>query len=603
MTHPWIESRDEFEVVFSSTAAIEDYEKAATIRAYQTYGFDNASTSEVQSFSHIETGVQLLHEGGLVAITFGDGQLVRALPDLVLVLVALGWKEAEIYHPEATMGQFLRDLGSAIPAHLDFDVRPAGSAAELPEARELVAYGASLLQNVADTPQAVSDFHRIAMDELSSMGADTLGESNPVQGHADPITLDEQLDDDLASESASAQHVNVAPSYPAGSSVFVDDLEAQPMIPFLGDLQEIEPIHLVDDIEVSLSEANTSAFPKSEDATAKAVPNLDSVVHTHEPTLTTMVEGASELAGAPVGDSHQEICVQQELPSQELALQPHHGQERHIEAIWSPTLLRIGQSAMCFDNPNEPVTLEDVDRFASEIKASEVVHIWPGLLNQSVRWDLLGEINPQAPWIAEVIAALIEKDQPIVSTCIAAVLSGLAPKAGAQLRDLLDQILAGKTFENFDDVPWLKGCMHVNQSFTHTVLAAFGSLLLAPAGQAFIDIRVETASESSVLNTFSVRGLVEEPTSKLYVIHVDAIDGPFVELIAKMLLAIGARYANSTRAGTQALAFQHEARRAESMRREQEKQQALVLAQEHAEKLRVIMQSAGITAADLRLTV
>ncbi|MFW6098741.1 MAG: hypothetical protein ACOC7Q_02310 [bacterium] len=93
--HPWVQDYASYEAVLCSTHEVGQWDQSATLRAYQTYGFDDASTpGNDQTFRHIDTGVLLLHDGDVVAIQFGDGNLSAALSELFLVLSALGWKEA-----------------------------------------------------------------------------------------------------------------------------------------------------------------------------------------------------------------------------------------------------------------------------------------------------------------------------------------------------------------------------------------------------------------------------------------------------------------------------------------------------------------------------
>ena len=143
--HPWVQDYASFEAVLCSAHEGGQWDQSATLRAYQTFGFDDASTpGNDQTFRHLDTGVLLLHDGDVVAIQFGDGNLPAALSDLFLVLGALGWTEAVVYHPAESLGALLNDMGKAIPGHMQFDVRAAkaeSDAAHLPEAAALVERG------------------------------------------------------------------------------------------------------------------------------------------------------------------------------------------------------------------------------------------------------------------------------------------------------------------------------------------------------------------------------------------------------------------------------------------------------------------------------
>jgi hypothetical protein len=264
------------------------------------------------------------------------------------------------------------------------------------------------------------------------------------------------------------------------------------------------------------------------------------------------------------------------------------------------SLIRVGNSALSFDTPDAPVSLADVGRAADQMGAKEVVHVWPGLVNQAERWDLIGEIDLSAPWFAEVVANELEVQKPIERVWFAAALLQLAKRKNvAQLRDLLVEVMAGDCAEPCGALAQstaFKPADH--EHFVHSVLSRFSALLLSNDGESFLDIRPAEQladAEPVEMRIFSVRSMLLAPEAKLYVVHVDAIDGPFVEMVVNLLKVVASRYAISTRARKQAQALQHVVERRETTLREAERKETLETVQKTVVGLMEQLKKAGFT--------
>lgn len=603
--HPWVQDYASFEAVLCSAHEGGQWDQSATLRAYQTFGFDDASTpGNDQTFRHIDTGVLLLHDGDVVAIQFGDGNLPAALSDLFMVLGALGWTEAEVYHPAETLGALLNDMGRAIPGHMQFDVRaakPESDAAHLPEAAALVERGKSLLQGVALGHKEAQEFNSLALGELESMGPDQgaemahamaslpLGQGSHVISTVGPVHLDD--DPVFGDRGREPDHSPHAPAHStilqSHGQLFVEDDDAGPVVPVLqGKAQQASIQRASTDVSQAIDRLSQQVSPAghalaSEDTTDLGYP-IDRDVsgasaayseYVELPVVEEREQGGRE----PVSSMErpvQDIPAMVPRPVADAALNNQLLVQREVKVgNGAVSLIRVGNSALSFDTPNAPVSLADIGRAADQIGASEVVHVWPGLINQTERWDLIGEIDLNAPWFAEVVANELEVQKPIERVWFAAALVQLARGRGfAQLRDLLVKLMAGDCVEACGTLAQsmaFKPADHEN--FLHAVLGCFSALLLSHDGESFLDIRPAehlATGEPVEMRTFSVRSMLLAPEAKLYVVHLDAIDGPFVETIVNLLKVVASRYAVSTRARKQAQALQHEVERRESTMRE-----------------------------------
>ncbi|RWA45678.1 hypothetical protein AU476_01195 [Cupriavidus sp. UYMSc13B] len=92
------------------------------------------------------------------------------------------------------------------------------------------------------------------------------------------------------------------------------------------------------------------------------------------------------------------------------------------------------------------------------------------------------------------------------------------------------------------------------ERFANLVLDRFSGLMLSHEGESFLDVRPADGrggEDHLEVRTFNVRSMIEASEPKLYVIHLDAIDGPFITMVVNLLMAVATRYSVSTRARTQ----------------------------------------------------
>lgn len=614
--HPWIQDFASFEAVLCCTHKLGQWEPSSTLRAYQTYGFDDASTpGNDQTFRHIDTGVLLLHDGEVVAIQFGDGNLSAALSDLFLVLNALGWKEAEVYHPSETLPALLHDMGKAIPGHMEFDVKGAKGASDsgrLAEAAALIERGKSLVQGVASGAQEVQDFNQLALGELESMAPDhhalhsaaVTDASAPQPTHQSaevvpasaPVYLVEDFDIELRDATPGQSFFAQEPApgvRPQHGQVFLDDDDSGPVVPVLGAPAQQSPAH-------SSESASLEANAAQE---LPVAPTFALGSHTSPETEALEERGHREvLVEVPVVQLAQPAQAEPSLPPNAPTGVAEGGLLKRRSARdhgGMQSLIRIGNSALSFDLPDAPMSMEHIGQCADQLSAVEVVHLWPGLINQAERWDLIGELDLTAPWFAEVVASEVVPHETIERVWFAAALLQLArQRPRSQLRDLLTMMLAGDANDCGAIVQAATYKPEARERFVSMVLDSFSGLLLSQEGESFIDIRpaeCTVADGHLELRAFTVRSMVEMEDPKLYVIHLDAIDGPFIAMIVKLLKAVAERYSLSTRARTRAEALQREVDRRETTQREAERMKTLESVQTTMADLMAQLKKAGLT--------
>jgi hypothetical protein len=520
--HPWLDDFEAYEAVLRCTHAIQPWDAGATLRAYQTYGFDAAFTpGNDNSYKHAETGVMVQHDGDVVAACFGDGELKLMFADLFLVLCALGWKKAEVYHPEASMGALLHDMGKAIPAHLDFDVSPADVGQVLGSSRAaqaMVSRGKELVAAMQQGESGHLAFDDIALGELESMGGDeglplalpeagapTLEASGGIAAHGASLPL--VLDDDAP----------IVPSLGAGarSAEFEADLE----LPATAE-DGPTPRQAAENVLVPSPELEEPADARDGAREVEQVRQQLPAAPAGQAAYAVRTEATAAAAGTSERASWLRVPAKPQLPS----------------------VVLLGLNALCFDYPNAPLAATDLEAAAQEVGPSEVVHLSPGLMGQAWRWDALGEASTEAPWAAERLASDLIPDNEEGAAFFALAAATLRRvKERPQVRDVL-------TSDATDLAP-VEALGVVDAGACRRALVG---LLATPAGDAFVDLPTPAAGggQGQGARSFTARQLSESEDGRVFVIHVDATDGQTAERLARALQKTAVRQAGSTRGAT-----------------------------------------------------
>lgn len=594
--HPWVQDFTAYEAVLCCTHEVSAWDETQSLRAYQTYGFDDASTpGNDQTFQHIDTGILLLHDGDVVAIQFGDGNLALALPDLFHVLNALGWREAEVYHPAETMGALLHDMGRAIPGHMALDVHAAKLGVEpvrSPEAAALVEHGRSLmLEGVASGAREVDDFNALALGELESMSGLEPGVSARPAGAVEAgriASAESPAHVGGAEASGTVRTPAQSPRAPGvdrprSQAYFEDD--GEPLVPVLS--PQLGSTFIMQPSRVQPVSGPVMLDDFGPDDVAAALHHGEGEVALHSPQP---VQGArrQELpaGGGQVTDP---LTVQVVHPvtaaKVEVTAIPTHPADVPSK---HPALFRIGQSAICFDLPGQPVSVEQVGQLADELQAADVVDVWPGLAGQAVRWDVIGEVDPGAPWFAELVAEDLNVQRHVDRVCFASALRYLSQYQvqPAQLRDVLDLVLG-----DHDGVPFGKLLNLVDRpKFFASIMDRFAGLLLADEGEAFVDIR----REGDPVRLLCLRALQDDPKATLYVVHRDSTDGRFAEFISELLMTAAQTLSLSARGQRRAQAMELEQSRQVAQERAAAQQEAVQAVQQTMSQLHDLLRKAGV---------
>lgn len=521
--HDWLEGHEEFEAVLVCTNELPTWETDAAMRAFAIYHWTDATTAgDDSSLRHNESGTIIRHDGDMLAIDFGHGALNEALPDLFLALNALGWRGAEVYHPASTLNALLSDMGRAIPANLDFDVRPAKIGTPISDTPE-----GQMLLNSGNTKTVLQSTGAIEDTTILNMFRD-LGNTKDVPkasislAHNGVINLiDDDTGENTLDEQLTPTHANVAPT-------FADDFDETPLIPNL---------EIIDTFE-NQAEINTGDFLPETEMLFVELPDH----HNEKASVTNTPDTA-------IASEHvQETC---EAVTEELM-----NANKLVLDLAVQKLIKVGQSIFCFDMSHDPISSNEIESIAAEYKIpnDQIVHLRPGAIKEPVRWDVLGEIDPDYPWLSEKLVATIMpiKDLPLVS-CIFLALKKNAPFAG--LRDVL--MLASKTpeeltqmFANFSPAAEML-LNHAKMTglvqAMDTIVQRLGALALAPSGQSFVDLLDSGEFPGELQEAFTVREVMQSTTARIFVVHVDVLDSVFVETIAGSLRDIAKLHAATKR--------------------------------------------------------
>lgn len=494
--HPWVVDYREFEAVLLCVNERGEFKPDADLRAFQIYGWDDATTpGNDRTYAHAKTGVMVRYEGNVAAIEYSGERLTEALEDLFRALAGLGWLLADVYHPAITMNALLTDMGRAIPPGCDLDLRAARDLDELsdtPEGSDIVARGMALL-GVSDE----NAFHRDVLAEFAELEPEdsaTVALAPAATPTSGPLFL---ADDEGATGDGNIDvHPEVAPH--AGMDWQVD-LDETPRHFVPGAHRPLTP-----DIEAPARATRAPSMPANEppiteartDDSRGSARDVQQVI----PPRPVVSAAATPKAG-PASEAPVAVGTRSEQVSSGLQFY----------------VARVGVSAIMFDRPGTGLTAEDIERLSDEMNAAEVVHLYPGMLDAEVRWDVFGELDAERPMLAEKLAALLSGvDQG--NGLLAAKLVQLSTRESpAGLRGLVEMVSAPEYVEEGQKGLVWQASVQALQGF----IAMHGAVALSPAGKAFVDV-------AGTPGPFSVRNVIHSRRPSVYVVHVDSLDGPVV---------------------------------------------------------------------------
>lgn len=524
--HPWIDDAldaEEMEAVLVATNELPDWDAGATMRAFQTYLWSNASAGGDQvSFVHDDSGVIICHDGNVVGIECGHGSLRDAIPDLISALYALGWRGAFVFSRAVLMQEVLEDIGRSIPAHLNFDVREAMRGvpvSDMPETQSLMDHSRDVLRAAAGRGSADGDDS--SMDEQALAVLRSLDE--PTASDA-PVSIS-LADDDYEAEVVDDNNISLAASLNVAASlapaISPATQSSRPLtFPRSGSLDDGDDAPRVfefvadKDAAPHPADAGDALYEHAAVPAALPVPVTDS--RTVEDTRN------QEALGSPTKESRpptMTLITRAPAPTkQQTTDAPRMAQTPFGE------LLQVGKSTFCFTNPSVirpsdmPVSLID----EMGVAAGQVVHLWPGAVKQVVRWDVLGEIDLDHPLFAETWAHWAFADCKSAVQVADTVLR-LRATPGAGLRDLRDQMTT--------DI---------------AIQSALAALCLVPLGQAFVDVpATDEGAQEETPEVFTVREVMSCQVPRLFVVHVDTLDGAFVRWVITLLRRVIDGYSGS----------------------------------------------------------
>lgn len=547
----------DYELVMVCLNPLPDWNDGASIRAFQTYMFDDVTTSgDEPLFKHSETGTDIRYDGTEIAITYGYGNLFDVFIDLIRALHSLGWREAEVYHKQDTMNALLSDIGRAVPANMDFEVRPAQlnkPIAEYPEARQLIEHTAQVMKPDG-APAAMEDTEEATIKAgFLSLMDDPATPSLPASLPASRVVAVSLIDDDPMVPTDNDELLfpaknSIAPTRPMQQ--FADEEPAVFDLPEEGNgtLPESASFDEYPEPDVPSTEPMTpaSTIQASDETTVED--GQETVENEHQLSLPEKHAAPPKESSIPskidVSNEKREIVI---MDCAEMPVVPG----------LSDKMARVGHSVFCFDLPESPFTAADMQLIVNEfnIYGDQIIHLHPGKLKEPVRWDVFGEIDLNYPWFAEIMANEMQlplKNINIVATLLLA-LKKLKP--APELRDLLMFASASEMVEVSASVSntALSLMKHFHQygdlsdgfiqnGIINAIVTKLGALALAPTGESFVDLMDGEKYAESVVDTFSVLETARSSTAKVFVVHVDVLDGPFVVWLTQYLRAIAQKY-------------------------------------------------------------
>lgn len=530
--HEWITGYREFEAVLQCVNPLPDWNADSAVRGFQTFGWNDASTpGNGMTFAHDETGVFIQYEGELVAIQFTEGRLADALPDLFMVLFGFGWREAVVYHAPETIGALLADIGRSIAAGMDFDVRAAQSL------RSDSEYG--FHSSLVGLGRGTADDDTL-LGELGSMGRELGVHQHPdltavtaplVLPDEEPVLGDEFHKFTQTNTAVQAQSSEVGYEFLSRVQT-TNNLTSAPIVAS----RVVAPAPAWGSPMRSAAAA-TRLFEAPGDDASGAVSG--------ELRQSTPIETESAAGNPGVHTSTKNIASEVATVSRSSA--------SSLQSDTMKSVISVGLSTFCFITPSAGVAKGEIDKLIAQASPSAVVHMYPGALNEKWRWNVLGEIEEAYPWFAEKFVhamGISERQSAFVSSFLLDVKRSLEV---AQLRDLITACLTLDEHSNPAGVALspstnmlMRRCGHsLAEEALDALAARFEALFLCPVGAGFVD--VTNGAVGVPEQVFTVRQILQSSESHVYVIHVDAMDGPFVGTLVELLRWVVSSHAASGR--------------------------------------------------------
>lgn len=590
--HEWVENFDEYEAVFLCTNPLGPWDTDVAVRAFQTFGWDDATMPGTDmTFAHALSAVMIKYDGNVLAINFGNGHLSEALPDLFAAITGLGWETAEVFHRPESMSALLKDIGAAIPANMAFDVVPAKSVIEISsfaEAESLVNRGRAMLQkgDINTGSGAIMLEELESMTPLAPESAPMLGQ--PFMGTSATkkvgIVLDDIDDhiDDHTQEIPALVHPSVQQTVKAALPVervvrvpLVDEIRPDspvpperlaPVAPYVSAVQPVaKPMTVValNDLVEAHAKAQATLVIENEHL-RDALSIADERLAEEKESVRRLVEEQEQQAAQARAS-----WLEPELPTavaQAVAVDMFEGVSADAPSVFEGAI-HVGASTFCFDLPDAPVSNDDVTRMTDQLLATHmnqrlnVVHVHPGAINEALRWDVFGELPSEYPWAAQKLAAAMGFTGDHCSLVASVLIELKVATTFAQLRDVLAMCAPDglDSRSSLDRILGEGSSLAKRRLFARLlpielaqvldgIVSRLGGLLLCPEGSAFVDVRCsgdELAPEMQEM--FTMRDLAQSPLARLFVIHVDALDGPFVTWLVDLLKAVALSYSMTGR--------------------------------------------------------
>jgi hypothetical protein len=249
-----------------------------------------------------------------------------------------------------------------------------------------------------------------------------------------------------------------------------------------------------------------------------------------------------------INDIEARCSADQPLPAPSLPSDSRPAQE-HV--------VTVGRSVFCFDLPDARLSQDDAKSiFAKHSCKSPITVLSPNAIRQTMRWDVLGEIDPLSAWSGEsLIKHLFPNSDTTLIVCMIRLLRVRNSFAG--LRDLLlfASDYASSMVNSMTQLSPSASALFAHARSTGAldrtikdIFDSIGCLSHVQPGEAFVDILSPNGDDiaAGVNNAFTLRDIANSSSSNCFWIRLGPLDGVFAERLAVALQSLAFAHAKNT---------------------------------------------------------
>jgi hypothetical protein len=216
-------------------------------------------------------------------------------------------------------------------------------------------------------------------------------------------------------------------------------------------------------------------------------------------------------------------------------------------------IIQLGKGYLLFDLPGAPLSDASINAVLGEEfnDASQYVHLYPGKLNNSLHWDLLGEIPADNPQFADTLVRFMGLNGHDRALLAALLASAAGPSANwdTDFRMVLNFIILKCSHGNeaesasfgfyAENISSTATSLLLHSDYTGTknaLLKYTGQMALIPNLACFLDMKHPTKEDPlPAFDSFILRDLAKQDESWVYFIHCSKDDTILARWITMLL--------------------------------------------------------------------